>query len=72
MAAKVRQDSRVYLIAPLPSLIQFSAVPLVIEGDDALGRPRQVGYDEPYARAKLTRMPLDLGHYTLDFFQLCS
>ena len=35
---------------------------LVVEGDDALGGPRQVGYDEAYARAKLTRMPLDLGH----------
>ena len=37
----VGHDSRVHLIAPLPSLIHCSAVPaLVVEGDDQLGRPR--------------------------------
>src|SRR5207302_538731 len=36
--------------------------PLVVEGDDPLGRPRQVGHDEADAWVKLTRMPFDLGH----------
>jgi len=36
---------------------------LVVEGDDACGRPGQVGDDEPDARIKPTRMPLDLGHH---------
>jgi hypothetical protein len=35
---------------------------LVVEGDDALGRPRQVGHNETDARVKLARMPLDLGY----------
>ena len=60
MAAKERHDSRVHLIAPLPSLIHCSAgAALVVEGDDAFGRPRQVGDDEADARIKLARMPLD-------------
>jgi hypothetical protein len=37
---------------------------LVVEGDDALGRPRQAGHDEADARVHLARMPLDLGHDT--------
>src|SRR6266513_586361 len=61
LAAKVRHDSRVHLIAPLPSLMTLLAgAALVVEGDDALGRPRQVGDDEADARVKLARMPLDL------------
>jgi hypothetical protein len=35
---------------------------LIVEGDDALGRPRQVGDDEADPRVKLARMPLDLCH----------
>jgi hypothetical protein len=35
---------------------------LIVKGDDALGWPRQVGDNEPDARVKLARMPLDLGH----------
>jgi hypothetical protein len=33
---------------------------LIVEGDDAFGRPRQVGDDEADPRVKLARMPLDL------------
>ena len=36
---------------------------LVVEGDDPLGRARQVGDDEADARIKLARMPLDLGDH---------
>jgi hypothetical protein len=32
---------------------------LAVEGDDALGRPRQVGHDEADARVQLAGMPLD-------------
>ena len=32
---------------------------MVIEGDETLRRPRQIGDDEADARIKLTRMPLD-------------
>ena len=35
---------------------------MVVEGDNALGRPREIGYDEADARVQLVRMPLDLGH----------
>jgi len=35
---------------------------LVVEGDDVLGRSRQVGDDEAAARVQLARMPFDLGH----------
>jgi len=35
---------------------------LVVDGDDALGRPCQIGDDEADARVQLARMPLDLGH----------
>jgi hypothetical protein len=35
---------------------------LVVEGDDTLGRPSQVGDDEADTRVKFARMPLDLGH----------
>ena len=64
MAAKVRHhEPRPFdrTLAFFDPILPLTA--LVVEGDDALGRPRQVGYDEPYARVKLTRMPLDLGHY---------
>jgi hypothetical protein len=67
LAAEVRHDSRVHLIAPFPSLIHCSAVrraALVVEGHDALGRPRQISHDEPDARIKLAGVPLDLGHDT--------
>jgi len=32
---------------------------LVVEGDDALRRPRQVGHDEADARIKFAGVPLD-------------
>ena len=35
---------------------------LVMEGDDALSRPRQVGHDEAETRVQLAWIPLDLGH----------
>jgi hypothetical protein len=37
---------------------------LVVEGDDSLGRSRQIGDDEADARIKLARVPLDLYHHT--------
>src|SRR5665811_1376710 len=36
---------------------------LVVEGDDPLGRSRQIGDDEADARIKLARVPLDLRHH---------
>jgi hypothetical protein len=36
---------------------------VVVEGEDALGRPRQID-DEPDARIKLSGVPLDFGHDT--------
>jgi hypothetical protein len=35
---------------------------LIIEGDDAFGRPGKVGNDKADAGIKLDGMPLDLGH----------
>ena len=35
---------------------------MVVEGDDVLGWPRQVGDDEADPRAQLAGMPLDLAH----------
>jgi hypothetical protein len=51
---------------PLDRVLAFldvllAGAALVIEGDDALGRARQVGDDETDARLQLARMPLDLG-----------
>jgi hypothetical protein len=37
---------------------------LVVEGNDALRRPRQIGHDKADPRIKFTRMPLDLRHDT--------
>jgi hypothetical protein len=45
---------------------------LIVEGNDALGRPRQIGDDEADTRVKLAQMPLDLGHHPAAFFQLCA
>src|SRR6516162_3301465 len=60
--ANVRYDSRVHLIAPLPSLIHCSHVPsLVVESNDALGRAAHVRHDEADAGIKFSGMPLDLG-----------
>ena len=67
MAAKERHDRRVHLIANFPSLIHCSAVPLVVEGHHALGRPRQVGDDEADAGIKLAWVPLDFRHYSAEF-----
>ena len=64
MAAKVRHDSRVLdrTLALLDPLLCCAA--LVVEGDDALGRPRQVGDDEADAGVKLIGVPFGLGHDT--------
>ncbi len=40
---------------------------MVVEGHDALRRPRQVGDDEADPRAKLARMPLDLRYHPPGF-----
>ena len=58
MAANVRLDSRLHLIAPLPSLIHAA---LVVERDHSLGRAAHVCHDEADARIKFFGMPLDLG-----------
>jgi hypothetical protein len=64
LAANEQHDSRVHLIAPLAFLDPLLARPaLVVEGDDPLGRARQVGDDEANAGIKLARVPLDLGHH---------
>src|SRR6476660_3813508 len=34
----------------------------IVESDDTLGRPRQIGDDEADTRVQLARMPLDLRH----------
>src|SRR4029077_2401833 len=41
----------------------FACCALVVEGDDPLGRTRQVGDDEADARIKLARMLLDFGDH---------
>ena len=46
LAAKVRHDSWLHLGAAL-----------IVEGDAALGRPRQVRHDEADVRIKLGRAP---------------
>jgi hypothetical protein len=73
LATKVRHDSRVPFyraLALFDELLRCAA--LIVEGDDALGRPRQVGDDEADPRVKLARMPLDLCHNRRAFFQLCA
>src|SRR4249919_1052456 len=36
---------------------------LIVEGNDALGRARQIANDKADARVQLARMPLNLGHH---------
>jgi hypothetical protein len=68
VGAKIRHDSRVHLIAPLSSLIHWHRrAPLVVEGDDALRRPGQVGDDEANTRMKLGGMTLDLRYHPAGF-----
>ena len=43
--------------------VMLASAAVVVEADDALGRPRPVGDDEADTRVKLTRMPLDLRHH---------
>jgi hypothetical protein len=62
LAANVRHDSRVHLIAPLPSLIHCSHA-LVVESNDALGLAAHGRHDEAGARIKFFGMPLDLGNH---------
>jgi hypothetical protein len=45
---------------------------LVVEGDDVLGRSRQVGDDEADARVQLARMPSTLATTRRDLLQLCA
>src|SRR3954447_22044542 len=52
---------------PLDRILPFfdvllACAALVLEGDNTLGRARQVGDDEPDARIQLARVPFDLGH----------
>jgi hypothetical protein len=42
--------------------VLFTGAAVVVEGDDVLGWPRQVGDDEADPRAQLAGMPLDLAH----------
>ena len=64
MAANVRHDSRVHLIAPVPSLDPLLArAALVVESNDALGRATHVRHDEADARIKFFGIPFDLGHH---------
>src|SRR4029077_21171005 len=44
--------------------VLLAGAAVVVEGNDALGRPRQVGDDEADARIKLAGVPLDLGHHS--------
>jgi hypothetical protein len=46
----------------------FCRAALVVEGNDALGRPCQVGDEEPNARIKLAGVPLNLDHDTPRLF----
>jgi len=41
---------------------------LIVEGNDALGPPCQVGDEEPDPRIKLAGVPLDIGHDTPRLF----
>ena len=41
----------------------FARPALIVEGDDPVGRARQVGDDEADARIKLAGMPFDFGDY---------
>ena len=49
-------------VLALPDPLLRSAA-AVVELTDPLGRPLQVGDDEPDARIQLTLVPLDLGHH---------
>src|SRR5271170_1155793 len=66
-AYRVGRESSARQPRPLDRVLAFLDVllaraALVVEGDDALGRARQIGDDEPDARVQLARMPFDLGH----------
>jgi hypothetical protein len=43
--------------------VLLAGAAVVVEADDALRRPGQIGDDEANPRAKLARMPLDLGDH---------
>lgn len=63
MATKVRHDKP----GPFDRVLAFldillARAALVIEGDDALRRARQVAHDKADARVQLAGMPFDLGH----------
>jgi hypothetical protein len=63
LAANVLHDSRVHLIALAFLDPLFARPALIVEGDDPVGRARQVGDDEADARIKLTGMPFDFGDH---------
>jgi hypothetical protein len=65
LAAKEWHDSRVRLIAPLPSFdVLLAGAAVAVERDDALRRPRQVRDDEADPRIEPARVPLDLGDHS--------
>jgi hypothetical protein len=65
LAAKERHDRRVHFDRPLALLDPLlRRVALIVKGDDALRRSRQIGEDEADTRVKFVRMPLNLGHDT--------
>src|SRR3954467_12479144 len=55
------QPSPLNCILALFDILLARAAP-VIEGDDALSGPRQVGDNESNTRIQLARIPFDLGH----------
>jgi hypothetical protein len=65
LSAKERHDSQPRpfdrALSFFDPLLRRAAV--VVEGHDALRRPRQMGNDEAVARIKLPRVPFDLGHH---------
>ncbi len=64
MAANVRHDSRVHLIAPLAYLDPLlGGATLVVESNDPFGGTAHVGHDKADPGIKFARMPLDLGDH---------
>ena len=46
------------------AFVLLSGAAAVVEGNDALSQPRQVGDDEADARTKLAGVPLNLAHHS--------
>jgi hypothetical protein len=65
LAAKERHDRRVHLDRALAFFdVLLAGAAVVVERNETLHRPRQVGDDKADARIKLTWMLLDLGHHS--------